>query len=242
MHIIALVVFGWFVAWNMSASWKLRGGKGANAGRRECCGFVSKSLARIASPVYRQVGNPFAFPANALFAWRHGGDWKRWDVAVGHWFDRPRLKDHNSGAYRGKENIINLPGVGYAPWINSGLGPHQAHNKTYYRWTTESVASALIPLWMPDARHIKMEVEANLGAGSMSQPFGVAFNGKRVFDGQLRGGLETVQFDLAEEDINVGMNTIVFFSEPRSHEGIDLKRPAGPERVGVAIHKLRARF
>jgi len=35
--------------------------------------------------VYDRVGNPFEFPANAIFALRHDVEIQRWDRAVGNY-------------------------------------------------------------------------------------------------------------------------------------------------------------
>jgi len=85
-HVPAVLVLGSMIAWNVWRLHDLRGGKGAPSDPAPTCCDKTPTWARgPLAWVYYRIGNPFEFPANALFAMKHGVEIQRWDRAVGNY-------------------------------------------------------------------------------------------------------------------------------------------------------------
>jgi hypothetical protein len=206
-HVIAGVGLGWLVWWNLALVFPLRGGKPANDSVHPmCCDRVPPPMSWIARPVYRAIGNPFALPASAWFAIRHGVPLARWDQAAGTYALVPGLDDLTDGSYVQKaRSVWNLGGgPGIEPWLLDGLGPSQQVAGAPVgnaRRLVGGDARVLVPALLPDAEHVVWWLR---GPGHAV----VRWNGDTVVDRELPDAWTPVAFDVPEDTIAVGMNTI----------------------------------
>lgn len=182
-HGVLVVLLGALVAWNVSRVWKLRGGKTApSQPRATCCADVPSPVRGVAQWFYDRIGNPFVFPANAVFALRHDVDLKRWDLAVGkypveghlEWLADDRLYKHR-GTWP-----IGSPGS--EPYIVGGLSrPASAGGRTF-RATTAPAATVLVPNLMPYDQRLTLWLAPSTAARAT-----VRWNGDVVATADLVG-------------------------------------------------------
>jgi hypothetical protein len=200
-HAAAALALGWFVAWNLSGMAALREGKAASSVPRPmCCDNVHPSLGRPARPVYERIGNPFALPASAIFAWRHGVPPKRWDRVVGHYADHPSLMDYRTGRYRTRPVRWNVASDNLAPFLVGGLGPRRQDGAVAYRETTAPRASFLLPLFLREDRRIQIPVR---GAA-----IDLRVNGWPAAARDLGPGWETLEARVPREAWRRGPNVV----------------------------------
>jgi hypothetical protein len=230
-HAIALIVLGWLVAWNLVQVFPLRGGKPANADVHPmCCDAIPPPLRWIAQPVYRAIGNPFALPASAYFAVRYGVPLTRWDRAVGAYPLVPGLDDLTDGTYLAKaRGAWNLGGgAGIEAWLVDGFGPSAPAAAGApvgnLRWTVEDRARALVPSLMPEGQRMTLWVLA--GARHVV----LRWNGDVIADQDLADGWNPVRFDVPEDRMRTGMNTL------------DVEAPRGGDGRGVGVGRLELQF
>lgn len=216
-HGMAITFLTFFVAWNLNWVGQLR--HGATAGRDEqlpCCHDVPKPLAMIAAPVYRVVGNPFAWPASALFAWRHDVPLTRWDQVVGHYPLVPAFLGYVDGSYKFATGTWHLTDGNANRYLLQGWGPawrppakpaapgHAQPNVPHWRWTTAASASALLPILLPEPHRITVPMFANAPADA---PLAVVVrcNGAIVATAKVGPAWTNVTFDT---DGSLGENVI----------------------------------
>ncbi|MGN6110562.1 MAG: hypothetical protein ACTHU0_36005, partial [Kofleriaceae bacterium] len=240
-HVLFLATVGYLIAWNLG--WVLSLDHGRAAGRddkRMCCSDVWSPLAKVAQPVYDRVGNPFTFPANALFAIEHGVDLKRWDLAVGSYALVPPVLGYEDGSYRRHTAVFNQVVATGAPYLLDGWGPTQqlpAPARQAWRWTTAPRAGLLLPLLMPEPHRIRMTVAANVAPGQTIE-LEVWCNGTRV--ATQRVGAHWVSFTF-DTDGTVGHNEIELVAPVAPYQVADPTGPLAPPTatpVGVAVAPL----
>lgn len=194
-HAVALAVLGWFVVWNCSQALALRHGRAAGhyLGQVLWPG-VSPVQRAVAEPVEEAMGNPFALPASAWFAWRYGVPLERWDEVAGFYWYEPGL-DLIDGGYRKHKGRFALAERDVA----GGLGPRRKILGRRARLMTAGRARVLVPLIQADRYRISVPVARVAAAGAgrapgaggagAGQPVAVAarWNGERVA-GAVRGG------------------------------------------------------
>ena len=229
---IASTVLGWFVAWNLGWTFKLTQGRAAGRDNKPtCCDDVIPPLRWIARPVYRAVGNPFALPASAVFAARHGVDLRRWDQAVGNYALVPGVLGYNDGSYRKATATWNALDERYV--IDGMSDPVQRDTGRPYRWTTGKSATLLVPLLMPEPHTITIPLAANAKPGELVY-VQVQCNGEPVAHKLVGSTWTTITF---ETDGSIGENVIEILAWPRPWRG-GPPAPAGAE-AGVAIGPFR---
>ncbi len=238
---VAIAILGYFVAWNLV--WVGRLTHGRAAGRDNvpsCCADVPPPLSWIARPVYRLVGNPFEFPASALFAARHGVDWKRWDVAVGSYALVPGVLGYQDGSYKLATGTWNQAGPGGAPYLLDGWGPPQRDAgppPRLFRWTTARRAELLLPLLMPEPHRVTMPIAANVGPGEKLE-VEVQCNGASVARASIGSSWTTITFDT---DGTIGSNEIAIIANVAPYRlppGASPTPALGSLAVGVAVGPL----
>ena len=204
---IALVPLGVLVWWNLAMVITLRGGKPANDGLHPMASEDAPwPLKAIARPIFRAIGNPFALPASAWFAVRHGVPLTRWDETAGNYALVPGLDDLTDGSYvrtaRGQWNLGG--GAGIEPWLLDGFGPSAPVTGAPVgnaRVVVDDSARALVPLLLPDGEHLRLWM---LGPAHAT----ILWNGEQVVDRELPAAWTPVDFDVPPALISVGMNTI----------------------------------
>ncbi len=231
-HGLAIAVLGWFVVWNVSQVGILRRGKAA--GHRtgpSCCRRASQPMRAVAEPIYRVVGNPFSFPANALFALRHGVDLLRWDRIVGTYVNVPPWDKYNDGRYKKKFSKWNIASGGLDSAILSGFGGPQMDGKEAYRWTVEASARALVPILLPEAHRFRIRVSSG---GAQRKEASFLVNGVVYATKEVTRRWTKVEFDVPEDGLIVGENTIEIRSEiGAASQGLNALKTQSD--VGVAV-------
>lgn len=199
-HAIAIGVFGYLIAWNLNWVGALRNGRTAGiATGRVCCAEIPAPLAAIARPIYRAVGNPFALPASAWFAIRHGVPLDRWDVAVGDYALFPDFLKFADGSYRRARATWNPD----ARYLLRGFGPRErdAALGAPVIWTAGERAELLLPLLLPEPHRIAIPIRS---AGD-SVEIVIRCNGEIAARAAVGAQWTTVTFDT---DGSVGESTI----------------------------------
>ena len=240
-HAIAILVLGWFLAWNLTQHHRLRAGKAANGAlQKMCCKRVPRALATVAEPIYERIGNPFAMPASLLMWWRYGVPLQRWDEIAGHYPDHPDLRLYNQDKHWTRQRGWNFP----AAYVTGGLGPPQRYARRVFRWTTAPSAGLLVPLFVAnEARTFSLEVLPNGAGDGNPARVEVLLNGVSYVDKELEPGWSRVEFTVPPEGLERGLNLLEARSTPRPYapsgnpQGRLPPHPRGAE-VGVAVYNL----
>lgn len=236
-HGVAIVVLGWFVAWNLAWVSHYKHGRAPekHAGRI-CCRDVPEPLAVIARPIYRRVGNPFALPASAVFSLRHGVPFRRWDEVVGEYPWMPPM-DYTRASIRGQGALWDLGGGGATVYVLDGIGPAGPGPGRAIRWTTKPRASILVPNLLPQPQRLSLWVAPNVAADGAPVDVIVRWNGEVVARAQLAAVSEnrTVEWNIEGD---VGLNVLTVEASLRPPAGVAGEwKPKVP--AGVAIGVLR---
>jgi hypothetical protein len=235
-HGVAVIGLGWFVAWNLAQVLALRKGKAASGELRpSCCQQVPAPMRALAQPIYDRVGNPFAFPASALFAAEHEVPLRQWDRAVGVFPLVPGLDDFLDGKWKKLRATWDPSDGGKAPFVLRGWGPivKAAAGQRRYRWTTAPRAELLVPLLMPDG--VKLAIWIHPGA---ARGVRVLWDGAVVAAPALSDGWQLIGFALPR--VTAGTHVLAIESEPGPAPAGPLPAPAMP--VGVAVGAVELSF
>jgi hypothetical protein len=182
--------------------------------------------------VYDHIGNPFEFPANAIFALKHGVEIQRWDNAVGYYALVPpahTLVDDSMYGERGGWRI------GYPkaePYLVGGWSDAHPYDDKWFRWTTSKDAVALVPNLMPYPQRMLLTL-----APGYAQDVTIRWDGKLVMQAHLeRGGFTTLSFDIydmpvGEHELAIEAAAIGAYTAPDAWP-----QPGKP--VGVAVSRL----
>ena len=195
-HAIAGLVVAWFVAWNWTWVWSYRHGvsTGFDTGPVPM-GQLAGWQRAIARPIYDAVGNPFAFPANVLFAVRHGTAPRAWEMTVGEYVWDPPHDQYNDGRYRAHVESWRLAEPGGDRYVVRGFAGAVKEAGRWTRAVTGDDARALVPILLPETQRFTLPVS---GAAT------ITWNGEQV--AQAAGpAWTTVTWDA---DVNVGMNEL----------------------------------
>jgi hypothetical protein len=232
-HAIALAILGPMVAWNLMRVGELRHGKPApDALGPSCCGRVPRAVRPAVAAVYRLVGNPFQLPASAWFAWHHGVPIQRWDHTAGNYPLIPGLDVLVDDRLWQQRGVWRIGHPGIDPYLVRGFTPSVTRERPL-RWTTEPVATVLVPNLMPYGQRMTLWL-APAGARRAT----VRWNGEQVAQVEL-AGWTTVTFDLP--DIGLHTNELAIEAVPAAFALPD-GAPAHDGPVGVAVGDLEIGF
>lgn len=218
---VGVIVLLWFVVWNLCYAAPTRGRLRA-APAEICCDELPDVMQKIAEPVYEKYGNPFAFPANALFARRWDVEMTRWDQLVNNIYaDKLSFDDYRLNRGRDTWHHWNLAGAGVMqPYLLRGYGPHQPYRATgakkvsYLRWLIADSGEALVPLFLGGPHELEVAVYPNLAEGDPPVLIRIAFNGTVYYEGLLARGWTTASFTVPDEAIERGMNLLEIRGPP----------------------------
>lgn len=232
-HPLAVIGLGWFVWWNLVQVWPLHGGRPAQyAAAPACCKKVRGPLRAIAAPVYRAIGNPFALPASAWFAWKHDVPLQAWDDIVGDypWF--PGI-DYTAAQLRAQPQSWRIGSPRQDEYAIHGFAPGRPEMGGV-RWTVARSATFLVPNLIPEPITLTLWLKPNLAPGATTKAVVVRWNGKIVVD-QAIGAATMVSWP-AVGDVGTNELTIEAAIDPPSAEATTYAAQ-GP--VGVAVGELR---
>lgn len=215
-HGLVIVMMAWFLLWNRSWVNKYRHGKAAGFGTGSLpFGKLRPFQRKIALPIYRKVGNPFMFPANVWFAWRHDVPVTRWGKIVGDYVWDPPHDQYNDGRYLRHRSLWRLVRPSGDRFVVRGFGPAHKEGRRWTREVTGHDATALVPILLPEVHRFWLPVR---GAAA------IEWNGTRVADSADSqpgaDGWTQVSWDA---DVDVGMNTLSVEAAPGTAAVGDLR-------------------
>lgn len=233
-HGVLWLVLGTFVAWNVAKANALRGGKPApNELSPSCCDTIPRPLRGIASAVYDTIGNPFQFPANAIFALRHGVDIRRYDTVVGNYPFVPPWNALSDAEMPRHKGVLRIGSGGNDPLIVAGFSAPASAERPF-RWTTAPSATVLVPNLLPYGQRLVLWV-----APGGSRQVVVKWNGEEVAARELPPGWSQIAFELPR--IALHTNELTIEAAP----GVAAPAagwPPVPGPVGVAVGDLELSF
>ena len=229
-HVLLIAVLGCFVAWNLNRVSKLDRGKGAPAEHiLSCCNRMPLALRGTARWIYDRVGNPFQFPANAIFALRHDVPLKRWDEIVGNYALIPSLGDARDNKIAGIRGEWPIASDATGPYLVHGWSPAHSEAARKFRFTVAGAATMLVPNLMPDLQRVTVWIAAD-----HSKEVVVKWNGDVVARRTVEAAWMPIEFTI-EGDLHANELTVVAALEPVSTTGL---LGESPEPVGVAVSAL----
>ena len=194
---VAPVVLAPFVAWNLWRVSELGGGKAAQIGLEPaCCDKAPGWLRPVLEPIYDHVGDPFEFPANAIFALRHGVDLQRWDIAVGYYALVPPPSSLVDGTMFYQRGGWRLGYPRSEPYLIGGWSAPVERQRTC-RWTLEPRVRALVPNLMPYSQRLTLWV-----APDAPTEITLSWDDHRVVHAELHPGWQPLAFEV--RDMAVG--------------------------------------
>ncbi len=238
-HLLALVILGWFCIWNVAQVRALPRGKAAgHSASPSCCRHAPRFMNLIARPIYRAIGNPFSFPANAWFALRHGVNLKRWDVAVGNYVYTPGNDLLLNGHYRMHRSEFKLNTRGTNRYITGGFAqPQKDPELGSFRWTIAAKASVIVPIRLPEPHVFTLSLTPN----TPDQSIVVKLNGTIMVATTLRPGTQTVHFTASMAVLHAGSNVLQLETTLAPPQRA-LPPPPEADQVGVAVGSLWLTF
>jgi hypothetical protein len=203
-HILVIVMFGSMVAWNLRRVRRLRGGKAAPQELvATCCSDIPSLFRGPATWIYDRVGNPFEFPASAVFGFAHDVSWSRWDAAIG---DYPLIPSF--GDVRSNKTLVGIRGVwrigspGRRPWLLHGWSAPQ-HDDRPFRSLIATEATVLVPNLMPEPQRITVWMRA-----AAATRVTLTWNDDEVANADLSSAWTGVAFDLHGWDLHTNELTM----------------------------------
>jgi hypothetical protein len=230
-HALAIVVLGSMIAWNLWRVNDLQAGKAAPAELEPTCCQATPKWARDELVwIYSRIGNPFQFPANAWFAWKHDAEIQRWDKAVGYYALVPpahTLHDHSMFFERGAWRIgypLSEPYLLDA-WSTVGHGDDLA-----FRWTLAPTARVLVPNLMPYPQRFTLWL-----APGGNREVTLRWDGDVVARVQLHDGWQRAEWEV--HDMSVGEHELAIETTLAPFAGGN-SWPQTRRPVGVAVNQL----
>ncbi len=225
---LALLGAGWFVVWNVVRVLPLAGGRPANFGTGPaCCRQVGPPLSTVAQPIYDLMGNPFALPASAVFAWRHGVPLARWDAVQG---DYPWVPAIDYTRERLAGQVARWP-LGRPRTDKHVLRGFAAGSKAHgLRWTTAARAEILVPNLLPESFELALRLVPN---GAAPSQVVVRWNGREVARQTLATEL-VVRWQIRGD---VGDNVLTV-EAPVGPAAAQARALGAPGQAGVALGEL----
>ena len=148
------------------------------------------------------VGNPFMFPADAWFAWRHDVPMSRWAAIVGDYVWDPPHDQYNDGRYRRHKTRWGVARPGGDRFLVRGLGKAEKDGARWSRAVTGADATTLVPILLPEVHRFTLAV----GGAAV-----VRWNGEQVGASPGPPGWTQVTWDA---DVVVGMNELTIDAAP----------------------------
>ena len=203
---LAIIVLCMFVESNLKGVGRLAGGKGAaDAIVPTCCDEVRPSLRGTAQWWYDRIGNPFEFPANVIFAWRHDVPVTAWERVVGDYPLQPGLADlHDDARFYNTRGRWHVGGGELGDYLVGGWSEPFKIGKRDARVTTSPEATVLVPNLMPNGQRVTVW----LAAGARDSVT-LRWNGREVASAKLGTELTPVTFDLPDIELHTNELTVV---------------------------------
>jgi len=207
-HGLLVAVLGVFIAWNLMRVGQHRAGRAATAELvPTCCDHMPEPLRAPLRAAFDAIGNPFEFPANALFAFRHGVPIQRWDTAVGNYPMVPPANALYDGSLWSQRGTWSIGGPGAAPYLIGGWTAPQKSPERTFRTTTTPLATVLVPNLMPYPQRGKLWI-APASATSVT----IRWDGDIIASPTLAPGWQRIELDFPSW--TVGEHELTFETMP----------------------------
>ncbi|MDQ3335526.1 MAG: hypothetical protein M4D80_10200, partial [Myxococcota bacterium] len=237
-HGVAVLVIAPFVLWNLDRVFLFGKGRAAPDGLAPtCCDRGPRWMQPTFRAVYERIGNPFQFPANAIFAISHGVEIQRWDRAVGNYAVVPNFEQLSRNLLVNVSGRWKLGSPGSEPYL-IGRFTGAREGDRWFRWTLDKHVRMLVPNIMPNDQHVTVWI-APAGATKAK----VSWNEQVVFDGDLKPGWNQIGFTLqapfvGEHELSIESDLAVY-TPP-----VDPNKPINATTlpVGVAISAVDLRI
>lgn len=235
-HVLLVVVFGVFVAWNIKRVRTLKGGKGAADVRVDsCCSLVPVRYRGTAQWIYDRIGDPFQFPANAIFALRHGVPIQRWDQIVGEYPLVPAFGHVRTDAFWDTTGVWRLGSPNLDKFMLDGWSNTGRDDKRLYRFTLAASSTALVPNLIPERQRLTVWF-----ASHAPTEVTIRWNGDVVSKTTVGPAWTSVVFDI---DGEVGTNELAIEAPLGTVTGIPNDKLFVPKRpFGVAVSDVEIRL
>jgi hypothetical protein len=160
----------------------------------------------VADAAYRRIGNPFSFPANAVFAWRHGGTAADYDRLGRQLFSNVH---------------VDLGSEGDDRFLIFGWSGPEGDAGGTFRWSEGEASGISVALLgarvVPDGETPRMDdyvlrltADPFEAPGYEGQVLSVEVNGTRVADERLTPGLREYVVAVPGERLGRGLNRLTF--------------------------------
>jgi hypothetical protein len=175
---------------------------------------------------FDRIGDPFEFPANAIFAIRHGVEIQRWDRAVGNYPVMPNFDQLSKNELAGVTGRWRI-GMPDNEQYLIGAWSAPLNKDRWLRYTLDRSVRVIVPNILPNDQHATVWL-APAGAKHVK----LAWNGKPFFDGDLHDGWNEIGFTIYAP--GVGEHELTIASELGTC-------PNMPRACGVAVHSIDLR-
>ncbi len=234
-HVPAIAILGSMVAWNL---WRISDYKAGRAAPAEveptCCDRTPSWARDYFKWIYNRVGNPFQFPANVWFAWKHDAELQRWDKAVGNYPVVPPARSLIGDAIYDERGGWRIGYPLSEPYLlDLWSGVREGDGKAF-RWTMRPRTRAIVPNLMPQPQHFALRL-----APGGSREVTIRWDGDVVARAHLEDGWQTVEWDL--HDPSVGEHELSIEAALGPFDGRD-GWPRARRPVGVAVNLLEVTF
>jgi hypothetical protein len=174
------------------------------------------------------IGNPFSFPANAVFAWRHGGSPASYDTLG--------LRLYNGFT-------IDMGEPDDDRFLMGGWSGRERGRFGSYRWGVGSRSEIAIALAGPrlvpagEPRQFgdyvfRFRASPYSFAGDVLQVLGIDINGRRLAEPTLQPGFHDYAFDVGPGFLQRGVNVVTLnYSQARSPEAVGRSSDTRPLAV-----------
>jgi hypothetical protein len=172
---------------------------------------------------YQRLGFAGAWPANWLFAWRHGVPAEKFDRLFGH---------------RGFGNFRLPMDAGADAFLGRGFGGVERDERgDWFRWSLGNEATVLVPLREPHRYHLSIRVRPYEAIGENG--IGLWVNGRvdRGFDLDPLEGTQDLVWDLEPGRFVEGINEIRFDIQRARRPGEETASPDS-RPIGVRFYRL----
>jgi len=228
-HLVLVLVVGAFVMWNIKRVRKLAGGRGAADVRVDsCCALVPERFRGTAQWIFDRIGNPFQFPANAIFALRHDVPIQRWDQIVGDYPLIPPFGWVRTDAFWNTTGVWRLGSPNLDKYLLGRWSHTGRDDKRLYRFTLGASTTALVPNLIPERQRLTVWF-----ASHAPTEVTIRWNGDVVSKTTVGTAWTPVAFEI---DGDVGTNELVIEAPIGTMTGVPNEKLYVPKHpFGVAV-------
>ena len=181
---------------------------------------------QMMNTVYTRLGNPFSFPANALYAWRYGTSLVQYDE-LGH------VTYRNASIDLGEEHD--------GAFLTSGWSERERDPGQSFRWAVATESSLVVPLSERGSYRLQFRAEPFRYDGAPQPRVTIIVNGEAVAELELDAGWTEYQVDIP--DSNLGRTlTEIQFRYAYATSPLELGISGDPRPLAVRFDYVRVRI